>query len=91
MVMGWASKYDQPDQPTAMGLVSRKASSQQALTNLTNLTNHTAHRRRRARTYARARAYVVTLVTLVTLVKANSSKGFSATNLFFEVGQVGQV
>lgn len=73
-----------------MGLVSRKAASQQALTNLTNLTNHTAHRRRRARTYARARAYVVTLVTLVTLVKANSSKGFRVTNLFCKVGQVGQ-
>jgi hypothetical protein len=72
-----------------MGLVSRKTASQQALTNVTNLTNP-LRRRGRARTCTRVCVCVVTLVTLGRLVQANSSKGFSATNLFFEVGQVGQ-
>lgn len=92
MVMGWPSNSNQPDQPTAMGLVSRKAASQRALTNRTNLTNQSAHRRRRARIYARAhvRACVVMSVTLGMSVTTNDSKGFRATNLFSEVGQVGQ-
>lgn len=90
MVSRFVTGCDQPDQPTAMGLVGRKAASQRALTNLTNLTNPVTYARGRARAHTYARAHVYRSVTLGGLVKAYPSKGFRPTNLLAEVGQVGR-
>lgn len=90
MVSRFVTPKYQPDQPTVMGLVSRKSLALLGMTNLTNLTNLPTRTRRRARTRVCARARVIRSVTYVRLVKALSSKGCRLTNPFLEVGQVGQ-